>query len=572
MSRTLDQIGPRKPGISSRKYGLLKSFGFSLFRLGWPVALAALTLGISECQSGGDDDDTPDSSPAPDQETSKVHGVIEETYSSDAYTSNQSAQRLAGVSSESEIAVSVTLSAVNDDGSLSLLAEGGVDAAGYYELEAPAGYEDLVVETTNESGVLVGAALLESTGEDGDDIAASPITVETSFEVEIYLKMKEMEAEEAGEEAPPEPTPGEGGGDATPVPTPGEGGGDATPVPTPEEGGEEATPEPTPTDVPADDEVETNPIDVRIWISAEVAASIQTLREEGDDAEEEIEALALSIMAAQETEITAYQEMGISTSQSGLFEMELSAALSMSASLDGGASEEETMGQFYLDLEAAYAGQNIDSEEASEATSEASLAFRLTLEHSLEDAAGATESLVDAAKRNAAEVEAYWTAAAVEAIFFAADASAEIQAAATASGEALIEAVQDAESEAEAASAYQAFSAELVGEGSVEGSLLGEYFKVNAVTALTTNATVSLVVTAGDVLETTVANAADVLFDVSAQVDTQALAEAIVEAWYNYRQAVDLAILADPILARDPETASSILIEATGSFTATKGE
>lgn len=270
---------------------------------------------------------------------------------------------------------------------------------------------------------------------------------------------------------------------------------------------------------------DADPCDLRARIDARVAASA----EPGS-----VQTLSAAIAAAQSARSRAWDELGVAASAEDAFEAELDAVARLDAALAAGTDASAAEAQYLSDLASAAASLGASAAAHAEATSQETLALRASALGSLEGPV-----LLAAAR---AEARASGDAA-IDAAASAGPAADHLRAAV------------DAALTADAAdAAFADFQAELVGDGSVHGSVLADALGLDLAGELTAEIAVGAALTAGDALQATVGGAKG-----EAEGDA---AELAVGAWATYRAAIEVAAATLP----DAELSATLLVCATGSF------
>ncbi|QRK11963.1 hypothetical protein JQX13_19035 [Archangium violaceum] len=412
------------------------------------------------------------------------------------------ADRLGG-SGTVAAATQVRASTVGQDGKLTVVAEGELEAQGRYTLDVPAGEERLVLEAVDASGQVVASALLEATAE-GQDAVAPPMDGESSLEAEVFLQMA------------------------------------------------------------ADARAETvDMVDVRARINANMAAAARQQSSTSEDFRSRVKALADAVRAAQQAELEMYAKAGVQTSQSALFQQELAAAAALNVALDAGSSVEQAYDTFHAELRAAAERLGAKVEEQAQAERAASASFRATVKARLsaEDA----QPLVDAALRASAGLEARASGAALSAILAAANAADDVQQQAVTASTTLRAQVRASTSAAAAAQAFASFGASVAGSTNVQASVLGNYLGVNATNQLAVSTAVQATATAAATLDATLDAAISAAVSSNA-VDVTLLATKTAEAYQAYATAVRAQATALSAFGAKAAPAVELLLVAEGSF------
>lgn len=406
-------------------------------------------------------------------------------------------------------AASVRAGTVGNTGELEILAQAEIAADGSYEIVLPPDATHVVLQAMDGSEKVVASALLEASGSLGSVVFATPMDTESSVEAEVYLAMMSR-------------------------------------VGT----------------------AEIDMIDVRARIDEATAMAVRAAAQAGDAAAE-IEALAQAILAAQAAEIRAYAGAGVTITQEALFEAELQAAQALSTALHQGQDAITAYAAFFEALASAAESLGAGAEAGSSAEASASLSFRLVLDGLLESAGAEAQAVAQAALVHAATLEAEASARAVEAILVAGNAASEIQAQAESASATLVAEVSVATTIQAAVEAHADFAATLIGETSVTGSVLGQYLQVDAAGAVGVDAAIDAAWAASASFEASAKATVEAALATGSAVDIGAVTQALVNAWLEFRAAVQSAVDASPdVFGSQPELGATLIIEATGSFRA----
>ncbi len=401
-------------------------------------------------------------------------------------------------------ATQVRASTVGPDGKLTVVAEGKLEAQGQYTLDVPAGEEHLVLQAVDASGQVVASALLEATSE-GSDAVAPPMDGESSLEAEIYAQMM---ADKAQAET-------------------------------------------------------VDMVDVRARITANMAAAARQGASTSEAFRSRVKALADAVRAAQQAELEMYAKAGVQTSQTALFEQELTAAAALSAGLEGGGPVNELYDAFHAELRAAAERLGAKVEQQAQAERAASASFRATVKARLsaEDA----RPLVDAALRASAGVEARASGAALSALLSAAGAADDVKQQAVAASTTLRIQVRESTSAGMAANAFASFESSVSGSAYPQATVLGRYLGVNASNHLTLGLAVQATVAAAATLDTTLDAAVSTAVSADA-VNVSLLATKTAEAYQAYATAVRAQATTLAVFGAKATPAVEVLLVAEGSF------
>ncbi|HRI53551.1 MAG TPA: hypothetical protein PLW65_25580, partial [Pseudomonadota bacterium] len=252
-----------------------------------------------------------------------------------------------GGSGSASAVVKVRVSQLNANGTLSVMAEAQVKVDGRYELAVPPGQKRLICEGLDAAGNVMVSAIVETTGSAGQTMTVTPMDTESSVEAAVLTKMAASGVAVA----------------------------------------------------------ECNAVDLRERINQNVAVAVKAAA----DADAKIKALAEATAAAQRAQVMAYASVGVTTSQSALFDAQLEAAVKLNAALDASAAAataDKAYADFAADLNAMAKTLDASAKKHARAAACASVAFRATVQARLQ-AGGTADVVADAALRAAASVEAH---------------------------------------------------------------------------------------------------------------------------------------------------------------------
>jgi hypothetical protein len=401
-------------------------------------------------------------------------------------------------------ATQVRASTVGPDGTLTVVAEGKLEARGQYTLDVPAGEEHLVLQAVDASGQVVASALLEATSE-GSDAVAPPMDGESSLEAEIYAQMM---ADRAQAET-------------------------------------------------------VDMVDVRARITAHMAAAARQGASTNDAFRQRVKALADAVRAAQQTELEMYAKAGVQTSQDALFQAELSAAAELNAALDAGRSAEEAYDKFHAGLRAAAERLGAKVEQQAQGERAASASFRATVKARL--SAEDTKPLADAALRASAGLEARASEAALTSLLVAANATDEAKQQAVTASTSLRGQVRASTTAAAAAQAFASFGANVATGADVKATVLGRYLGVSTTNQLAVSAAVQASVAAAATLDTALDAAASATVTASG-TNVSLLATKTADAYHAYATAVRSQATVLSAFGLKATPAVEVLLVAEGSF------
>jgi hypothetical protein len=409
-----------------------------------------------------------------------------------------------GGSGSVSAAVKVRVSTLGADGSLSVVAEASVQAGGSYSIAVPAGIKRMVAECVDASGNVVASAIVEASGAVGETVTVTPMDTESSVEALVMAKMAANGVALA----------------------------------------------------------DINAIDLRARISRNVALAVKA----ATDADVKIKALAEAIAAAQIAKIKGYASVGVTTTQSALFDAELAAAKKLDAALDAAAgvsaSADQAYASFYGDLTASLMALDSNARKHARVESIASVAFRAVIKARLSVSG---DAVADASLRAAASAEARLSAAVVDSILAAGGAAADVSAAAKTAEASLFSQLSASASATASTAAFASWNVALNGGGTVTGSVLGTYLGVNTTTAVAVQGSVTAITNAAATLDTALKTAAGALGAAGA-IDFNVVAQSVVTAYTAFQTTVDAQAAALVGFGTKAQVALDVMATASGSF------
>ena len=402
-------------------------------------------------------------------------------------------------------AASVRVMSINPDGTLAQLAYSStvqVSASGEYSIELQGG-ERLIVQALDAQGAVIASAVVENVQPGGQEYFAPPMDTETSVEAAVLVQM--VRRGSSREQA--------------------------------------------------------NAIDVRARINAQVAAAVKA----SSDQEVKVQALADAIIAAQRTEDESYRQSNLTVTQDAVFGAEVQAAAKLNAALHRGDAAQQAYATFFAELAEARARVNVTAQHQAKAESCGSSAFRATLQARL-SASGSADPVVDASIRQAAALEAGASAAAVEATLRAAGAADATVTAAVNAASTLRASMSAAASAADSAQAVAAYRAAIQGEGSMSGSVLGNFLELSLSTQIVANAALLATAGATTAMHATLGTTFETALSTTGTVNFTALAAAVVSAHATYEAAVRAQAVALAVFGTKASTALDVMVVTSGSY------
>lgn len=396
------------------------------------------------------------------------------------------------------------------DGTLEVVGEAEVTSGGHYELKVPAGEKKLIVQSVDSTGKVRASVIVEKAGAEGEATVVSPMTTESSVEAEVLAQMLANGVTLA----------------------------------------------------------EANAIDLRARINAKTAEAVKS----SADATVRVKALAEACAAAQRAQLKAWADVGVTTTQSALFDAQLAASVKLNAGLDAAAdlaAAEKAYEEFVVALQAQAKASAGDAKKASKGERAAGIAFRATVSTRLRVSGQAADPVADAAVRHAASLEARAATAATDAALTAgAAATATMDSFHTASAT-LITSLRASTSATATAAAYATYHTSLVGSANVMGSILGNYLQVNAATAASVDAAVMATATAAAQLDTALSAAATASITASQAIDFDAYANAVATALKTFDAAAQAQAASLVSFGSKADVAVELMAQANGSLRVT---
>jgi hypothetical protein len=305
----------------------------------------------------------------------------------------------------------------------------------------------------------------------------------------------------------------------------------------------------------ADNEVST--VDVSAWIDGRLSLVVEGASDRGEALAE----LALAVRTAAATEAQAWSEAGLAWSADGLTHAKAAAAARAAASLALMTSEtDRTDAMAAVFLEAA-AAMGATPDEAARAHAASALAFEAAIR-----SAGAEGQVGDSAVLAAWRLQAAVTGRASVVLVAEITASAEARAAAVDAAARLRARVHAAGDVRAAGDAFEAFRAEFIGDGDVDGSVLDLALRFNAVVELAVELAIDVAVASDAAVDTAVQAWLERRTTFEADAVAREIADAQAEAQLGVEAAFSVVTL---LAADDAEHAAALVFLSGGSGCAT---
>ncbi len=298
-----------------------------------------------------------------------------------------------------------------------------------------------------------------------------------------------------------------------------------------------------------------NFVDLRARIDEATAVAVRS----DVDSDARIVALAEAVRAAQATEIESYTGAGLVVTQADLLDSEIEASQALSISLDAGTPDYDG---FFADLDDAAQTAGATAEEHSDAQASASAAFRFTLGGRL-----GRNDVVDVAAVSAASFEARAHAPAIAIILTDAGVAASVENAVTAASNRLQADLSAAGGADDAVVAYADWQAALIGQTSVEGTVLGDVLEVDTFSALKAQGAVSAMSTAETTLEKVAIATVDTALE-GPTVDAAAVATGLVQAYTAFRTTAETQASTTLTGLANTDEGGRLLVVAMGALAA----
>lgn len=218
-------------------------------------------------------------------------------------------------------AASMEALTVKEDGSLSKLSDGSLEADGTYSMDVPPNESRVIIAALDADGNTVASAVIATTGEADGSVAAPPLDTETTLEASVFVDIV------AGGSAPSE----------------------------------------------------VDVIDLRLRIDATTAADIAA----SADPSAATSTLALGLASAQTTLLAGYTRGGATVTGDSMFQAETADATAYDASLDAGDDPATAASTLFDAMLAERAGMGVNAKVAWESDAQAGIALRLVVDSSL---------------------------------------------------------------------------------------------------------------------------------------------------------------------------------------------
>jgi hypothetical protein len=399
----------------------------------------------------------------------------------------------------------VRVSKLGANGALETVGEGSVNAGGTFEVAiSAAGAKRLIVQALDSAGEVRESVILEQAAGAGATAVVAPMSTETSVEAEVLLQLVAQGIDVA----------------------------------------------------------ECNAIDLRARIDAQLAAAVS----QSSDKAARIKSLAEAIAAAQRAQLEAYAEAGVNTTQSALFEAQLSAAASLNTALDAAANDrsraEQAYAEFLTALEARTQTVAGDAKKAARGERAASVAFRATIS----GRATAEAALIDAAVRQAAALEARAASEAIEATLRAGGASQDTLDSVVTAGHSLRASLAASTSATATATAWAAYRAKVLGTASASTSVLGTYLEVNVTNETSLQAALTACADAATQLDASLDVASRSVSEASGTIDVRTVSSNIVNALKTFDAAVETQASGLAAFTGKADVAVEVMVQANGSL------
>lgn len=394
----------------------------------------------------------------------------------------------------------VRLSTIGNNGGLTAIGEANVNADGRYEIAAPANQAHLVVQALDVNGKMLGQAIVDATGGADATVKAPPIDVESSFEAAVLIEMTRRGATIA----------------------------------------------------------DADTVDVRARINAEVAAAVGAAT--ATEVVEHTRAYADAIIAAQRTRTKAYARAGVTATQA-IRDQSVRAAWKLNEALDAGTSAQTAYAQFFAALDASELDNGVTASERGETEANASVAFRATLDASIDDGA-----VLDSGLRAAAALEAHATIAAIRALYAAQPISTTAKASAEAAVSTFEAQLAAAKTEAEAKAAFTTFATSLTGGAHVSAGVVGKTLSIDLIDEATAQGAVTASLTAATTFDVAVSAAITTFVDETEAIDFDGLASAVLDAHATLAASVQAQASALGATSNERDIALRVLVIACGAF------
>jgi hypothetical protein len=383
------------------------------------------------------------------------------------------------------------------------IGHGSVDANGAYSIDVPAGAGPTILEALDAKGNVVARAILEDVRVAKEKLTVQPMTTESSVEAAVLLAMAAQGTAAADIDA----------------------------------------------------------VGIRARIDGATAAVVQQhAADQASEANDDIDALASAVMAAQASEQAFLAKAGVAWTS--YLKGELAAADTLTASLNGDASgSAKADAAFTSDLAALNGKLGLDAAASAAMAMDVSASARETL-----GAMSRSNDLTLAFARTEALVESAADAASMTEAFTKANASSTVMEALQAADTALVTHVVDATDSAALTSAFATWRTALRGTNAGAEGLLGKVLG----TTITSSASYATTVTAILALDSGFQAALDASVSTaegSDSIDASKLAASIAKAYASFDASVQSKVTGSLSLnAKNTALMTSVFIGAEGTF------
>jgi hypothetical protein len=426
---------------------------------------------------------------------------------------SQSQAMTSGITSLGGSGTATAASTVNaytfgTDGKLNLVASGSVGAGGSYALDVPEGSTQLVIQAVDAQNQVLASAIVEAAGTSSSPATAEPMTSESSLEAQVLIDVVKQGL--------------------------------------------------------SIDQVNT--VDLRTRIDSELAAAVSADVAAGGDLAARVNAIAVSIAAAQQAQLDAAAKAQIALTQQALFAAELSAQQKLDAALDSGSAQAQAYATFFTELAAAQASAGLDAKAQNTSERDADASFRLSLQAQVGGSADTAtgKAIADAAIRGSAALEARASAAAINAILVSANAAQSVKDAAAVQASTLTAQVAAAASAKADTNAFATFSANVASKSSLSSNVLGQFLgvssdaNVQAALDVSTSASTTLSASLNSVLTGVIGS--------TSAIDFNAIANQVVSDYAIYDASVQAQATNLAAFGTDAQAAVDLMIVANGAF------
>ncbi len=393
---------------------------------------------------------------------------------------------------------------IAEDGRLEAFAEGDVDIDGRYVVDVPELADHVVIQALDDDFNVLGAAVIELTGEVDERVTVTPLTIESSVEAAVLVSMIDQ----------------------------------------------------------GHDRALANIADLRARIDRDLALEVKGRADADEDAgRARVAALARAVLAAQDAEVSAYSDAGLAVDQGVLFGLEAPVSTTLSYALDDGEDPAAAYAAFYAAGRDAIAEAGLAADDQARAESQAAAAFRAQLTADV----GVDPAFVHSGSVTAAALEARALTAGMSTLFIEAGADADAVNDAALAGTDLQAAVAQAGDDEDVAAAFEAYRTSFTSRSDMDDTILGDVLSLDPVTLGFVTDAVDAAVDASAALH---ADIDEVIGENTGEteVDAMVIADGVTSAYDDFETTIGEQATVLSALGDDTGFVLDVMVLAHGAF------